>query len=402
MVFLFLFLLILLTGCVGKMVRFEKPDIKDDFCGLVMNYKYCKCAFHNEFCDELGISSGTANSYVRSEYNKWVGHLLRKFEGECKAGGGIFHPKDECEYCEPPFVKQGDGCINPEEKKEDEEKDKSEETGFKPDGPFDKDCNPLPEFDTEWKKYSDIDSKEPIQSRSWETQGVVRTHEQILQLKVENFKLERDMEIDRLIRLEARAYKDALVRNIKQNLIKATIRLTYTTYTTINAGSSAGKSFKTFLTGTETLARAGGLLSTVKTVIPKGSKLEIDTSTVVGKVANIGIETAYQALESLGDPKDIAIKFMTETKKASVPGADLSPEEINILRDQHITKQFVDFAIAESYKDNAKRRAQVMANENKIKQLEAEAAAWEGQEKTRVKNMLREACLEQKREYENK
>ncbi|MCK4539521.1 hypothetical protein KAU09_00020 [Candidatus Parcubacteria bacterium] len=392
----FLFLLILLTGCAGKMVRFEKPDIKDNFCGPVMNYKYCKCAFHNEFCDELGISSNTANTYVRSEYNRWVAHLLKQFQDNCKAGGGIFHPRDECEYCQHPYIRQGDECVDKDEKEESEE-----ETGFKPDGPFDHNCNAAPEFEIEWKKYSDIDARIPLQSRSWEAQGVVRAHERILSLKVENFKLKRDMEIDRQIRLEARAYKDALSKNIKQNLIKATIRLMYTTYITVESGINAGKSFKTFLTGTETLARAGGLLSAVKAIVPKKSDIAIDTKTITGKVVNVGIETAYQAMESLGDPKDVIIKFMTETKKAVVPGADLTDEEINILRDQHITKQFVEHAIAESYKENANRRTQIRENENKIKQLEAEIVAWEKQEKIRVQDMLRDACLKQKEKYEN-
>ncbi len=399
-VFLFLILLILLAGCAGKMARFEKPDIKDDFCGPIMDYRYCKCAFHNEFCDELGISSNTSNVYVRNEYNRWVAHLLKQFEKDCKAGGGIFHPKYKCEYCQHPYIKQGNKCVDSGEKEESEE-EKSEETGFKPDGPFDRNCNPTPNFETEWKKYSHIDARISPESRSWEAKGVFQAHEQILSLKVENFKLERDMEIDRQIRLEARAYRDALARNIKQNLIKATIRLIYTTYKTIESGYNAGKSFETFLTGTETLARTGGLLSTVKTVIPKKSDIAIDRTTVTGKVVNVGIETAYQAMEALGNPKDIAIKFMKETQKVIVPSADITDEEIGILRDQHITKQFVDHAIAESYKDNAKRRAQIIENENKIKQLEAEVVAWEGKEKIRVQDMLRNACLEQKKKYEN-
>ncbi|MCK5061078.1 hypothetical protein KAR28_00845 [Candidatus Parcubacteria bacterium] len=398
MVFLSLFLLILLTGCgekSGKMVKFEKPDIKDSFCGPIMDYRYCKCAFHNEFCDDLGISSNTANTYVRNEYDRWVAHLLKQFESDCKAGQGIFHPKDKCEYCQHPYIKQGNECVDPDKKEEDEE-----EIGFKLDGPFDSNCNPTSEFETGWKKYSHIDARIPLETRSWEAQGVARAHEKILSLKVENFKLERDMEIDRQIRLEARAYKDALAKNIKQNLIKATIRLIYTTYKTLESGYNAGRSFETFLTGTETLARTGGILSAVKAVVPKGSKIEIDTSTITGKVLNVGIETAYQAMESLGDPKDVVIKFMKETKKVTVPSADITPEEINILRNQHITMQFVDHAIAGSYKDNAKKRAQIIENENKIAQLEAEVVAWEEQEKNRVKDMLRQACLKQKKSYE--
>ena len=99
------------------------------------------------------------------------------------------------------------------------------------------------------------------------------------------------------------------------------------------------------------------------------------------------ISDAYKGL-------DIAFKvWQKEIKKLM--------EEINILRDQHITKQFVDHAIAESYRVNAKRREQVAANNNKILQLQAEVVAWEGKEKTRVLDSLREACLEQKRKYES-
>ena len=176
-VFLFLFLLILLTGCASKTTRFKKPDIKDAFCGPVMDYRYCKCAFHNEFCDNVGISSATANSYVRSEYNRWIAFLLKKFEKDCKEGGGIFHPKYECEHCQFPAIKKGNKCVDPNKENADEEK--SKESGFKPDGPLDSSCNTTPEFENEWKKYSDIDARIPVQSRSWEAQGIVRTHERI-------------------------------------------------------------------------------------------------------------------------------------------------------------------------------------------------------------------------------
>jgi len=399
MLFFVVCLSLILSGC-GKTVKFKKPDIKDDFCGPVMFYKYCKCAFHKEFCEDVGLSQSTANTYVRNEFNRWVAWKVKKFGEDCVAAGGIYHPKYKCEYCEHPFIKKGNKCVGPEEGKNEDDEDEKEETAFKPDGPLNNDCTVNNDFDQEWKKYSDFDDRIPFQSRSWEVQNAFNVHERILELKVENFKLQRDMEIDRQIRLEAIEYKKALARNIKQNLIKATIRLAYSTYTTIESGISAGKSFSTFLTSTKTLARAGGLLSTVKSVVPKDSKIAFNSKTITGKVANVGVETAYQALEALGNPKDVAIKFMTETKKATVPSADITPEEINILRDQHITKKFVDFAIAESYKVNGKRRDQIVDNENMIKQLEAKAAAWEAKEKERIKAMLEAQCLEQKKQYE--
>ena len=107
-------------------------------------------------------------------------------------------------------------------------------------------------------------------------------------------------------------------------------------------------------------------------------------------------------MENLGNPVEIAKTFMTESRNAVMPSADFSPEEIAILRDQHIVKQHIDFALAESYKENAKRQKQLNANKNQIIQLEAELNAWEEKEKERIKNMLQAQCLTDKKNYENK
>ena len=55
----------LLSGCGGS------GDIKNNFCGVHINYQYCKCAFHNEFCDAVNMSKGEANAYVYGKYNEW-------------------------------------------------------------------------------------------------------------------------------------------------------------------------------------------------------------------------------------------------------------------------------------------------------------------------------------------
>ena len=46
-------------------------DIKNNFCGIHIDYRYCKCAFHNEYCDSLGMSKSEANTLVHEEYEKW-------------------------------------------------------------------------------------------------------------------------------------------------------------------------------------------------------------------------------------------------------------------------------------------------------------------------------------------
>ena len=76
----FLLVALTLTGCVkkgyGQLVKFETPDIKDDFCGVHLNFQYCKCAFHNEYCDAVGMNKSQANNYVNEEFDKWVAGLV--------------------------------------------------------------------------------------------------------------------------------------------------------------------------------------------------------------------------------------------------------------------------------------------------------------------------------------
>lgn len=66
-------LLIFLAGCGDS-------NIKDDFCGVHINYQYCKCAFHNEDYDNIKMSKSEAKTYVYAEYDKWIESLSSKEE----------------------------------------------------------------------------------------------------------------------------------------------------------------------------------------------------------------------------------------------------------------------------------------------------------------------------------
>jgi hypothetical protein len=54
-----------LSGCSNN------SDIKNNFCGVHINYRYCKCAFHNEHCGNVGMSKSEAKEHVFSKYNTW-------------------------------------------------------------------------------------------------------------------------------------------------------------------------------------------------------------------------------------------------------------------------------------------------------------------------------------------
>jgi len=144
-VFLFFVVGLFLTAC-GSGEKFQKGDIKDDFCGVYINYQYCKCAFHNDFCDEIGMKKGAANDYVHEEYNKWVGQERENFKNDCEKNGGIYS-SDKCKHCESPKVAQDGKCIKPEEGEvsDNEGEDEGE-------CKYDSDCSPICEGSIMWKR----------------------------------------------------------------------------------------------------------------------------------------------------------------------------------------------------------------------------------------------------------
>ena len=83
-----LILLVFLAGCTTQTV--PGLDIKDDFCGVHINYQYCKCAFHNKYCDNIGMSRSEAKIFVNSKYEAWVDKQLDKEYGVIEKDGNLY------------------------------------------------------------------------------------------------------------------------------------------------------------------------------------------------------------------------------------------------------------------------------------------------------------------------
>jgi len=252
-------------------------------------------------------------------------------------------------------------------------------------------------FNQDWRKYSDIDERLSfdelnLRERSWETQKYYSTRETIVDLKLQIYFLKRDMEIDRQMRLELRAYKDSLVKNIKVNLLKSFWRLAYITYDTIKTAKGLGKSYSKLFTSAEVIPRLGASLKVLKGLIPKKSQLEINTKDTSGKVKAVAVTGALEAVESLTDPIDTGVAVYNETVKQIFPKADLTEEEIKILRDQHLNNRMITQALEESYRVNQERRKEVQRLEEEVKKLEEELLRWETEEKKRVADMLVDSC----------
>ena len=391
---LFILMAFVITGCVNSgiknTVKFQKPDIKDDFCGVAINFQYCKCAFHNEYCDSIGLSKGDANNYVQAEYEKWLGLKLTSFKTECENAGGIFD-KDRCNYCKDNYVAQDGKCVNEKER------------GFVADGPLSNDCQlKTDEFNNDWKKYSDIDERLTFEERSYEAQKALTATDKMIDLMIEGFALDRDVELENQMQAELENYRQALVQNIKTNLLKSFWRLSWVTYSTIKSGSGLGDSYSNLLTTGAKVETLGAGLKVVQGIIPSSSSLAIDTSTLSGKAKSIGANVALEAIDSLGDPVKIATEFFKSSTEATFPSADLTDEEIDILKSQHLKKGAIDDALAKSQAANVKRQARLTEIESLIAGLQAEIASWEEKEKSRVATELEESCKKLKTDFEKK
>lgn len=155
--FLFLFLgaVLLLSGC-AEIEKFIAGDVKDDFCGAHLNFQYCKCAFHGDYCDFIGMSRREARKHVDQEYDKWVEEELAEWQEDCVDNGGIVDG-EKCRYCA-----EGEAAVNGECVSEEgaDEEDASAVEGCK----YDSECEPVCEGNVAWKMGCDPRESECVKT----------------------------------------------------------------------------------------------------------------------------------------------------------------------------------------------------------------------------------------------
>lgn len=343
---------------LSRTVKFVQPDIKDGYCGQRIDYRICKCSFHNEMCEEIGRTRSVASFILNSKYGAYVSQLRVGFIASCKANGGKY-TNDRCEYYE---------------------KTKDE-----------KQCLPN-DFDAQWKKYSDIDDRIPPNERSFEAKQHYDALAKVVSNTQEVFLLQRDMEIDRQARLEVKQYKQALVQNIKTNLLKSFWRLAWITYDNIQSGRSAGGTFEKMYDAPSHMESIAAYIKTVRSVTPGDSVIAINTDSIAGKAKNVGLSVALDAMESVGDPVTVATTLISESVKQTFGSADITPEEIEILKTQHLKNNLLDDIIQESYRRNRDRRLKAEALKIENETLKSQLIELENKEKDRTREKLVESC----------
>ncbi len=141
--------LIVLSGCG------EKGDIKDHFCGVHIKVQYCKCAFHNEMCEDINMSKGEAKDYVYAQWDEWNNGGSEKWKEECIADNGVFFG-NTCMKCGTDEIATETKCVPIEEEVLEETKDKIDEEiddgkEMIGDCKYDSDCSSVCEGDVSWK-----------------------------------------------------------------------------------------------------------------------------------------------------------------------------------------------------------------------------------------------------------
>ncbi|PWB38811.1 MAG: hypothetical protein C3F02_01845 [Parcubacteria group bacterium] len=398
LLFLGIISLFILTGCflpdgVERAEDFDQPDIKKEFCGVQLSFQYCKCAFHGQYCQDIGMSKKEAQKYVDEEYEKWLGTKREEFTKNCQAANGYFQD-DKCNYCEQGLI-AGETSCEQDSLGTDDQDGTEEELVNLPDGPYNEDCTiNTEEYDRDWKKYSDIDNAIAPTDRSYEAQQALKAYESMIVKLTETFELQRDIEIEDQMQADLDEYRQAIVQNQKTNLLKAFWRLSWVTFTTIKSGTTAGKSFSNLLTSSgNAVQNIGSALKTFQATVPASSDLAIDKSTLLGKAEVAGAKTALEAVESLGDPGKVVARLIKTAGEASLPSANISEAEINVLKQQQIDKNVVNQVLANSRAANSERQSKITVLESEIKTLEGQIVEWENKEKQRVATALEESCL---------
>ncbi|MCK5416341.1 hypothetical protein KAI92_02850 [Candidatus Parcubacteria bacterium] len=142
-VFLFVFLL---SGC-SESISFKSGDKKDDFCGVHINYMYCKCANHGDFCDNINMSRKEAKKHVNKKYDEWVEDEKEAFAEKCFEDEGIYS-KGKCTYCDDDKISKDNKCVKADEIDSDEDEDEDKIEG---ECKYDNDCNSICEGNVAWK-----------------------------------------------------------------------------------------------------------------------------------------------------------------------------------------------------------------------------------------------------------
>jgi hypothetical protein len=264
-------------------------------------------------------------------------------------------------------------------------------------------CVDKARFDREWRRYSDINDLLAFESRSLDAQHYQEALEEIREARVEVARLKALVELGRQNRLAVLDYNRALKAGHKANLLRTFFRMAWITYNTVG-GPAGRREFAGMQKGLTKLLFEGGrnvptiarAMSLVKKLVPKQYSKVPGNS---GKVVTIGLDATIEYFQALWDTPDelfykVVAKIMETAGKEYVPvGAELSDQELDILRNEHIELRHLEMAIEEIDALDAEHTSQIEALEAQIAAAQGKTGDAEQRERRRMWALLNKDCL---------
>lgn len=264
-------------------------------------------------------------------------------------------------------------------------------------------------FNEEWLKYSHIDERIDVQARSPEAQEVQAISDE-LKFQYEAYAItEFDLELERQKRSELKTIKKLLVRNIKNNLLKAFMRLTYVTYDTIQVAKGNKGSVEAILDKTTSGVQIITSYIKIRKSLKKPSKIASQKKTMIDRAKGLSESYVLEYLDTAGDPKKLAVHVINDLQKEAfdiVKTEDnwsdpkLSDADFKLLRDQYLKNHDYDALIAESDKIISQLLDNRKAHLEAIETLESQYHLYMAREKARVREVLIQGCKDQKEKNE--
>jgi len=221
-----------------------------------------------------------------------------------------------------------------------------------------KDCTINEEiFNEEWIKYSDIDSRVEFKTRSPEAQEIQLISDSVRSNYASLLITELQIELEKDKREELKTIKNLLVENIKTNLSKCLIRLSFVTYDTIKSGYGVKGSIKSILNRATAGAQVISSWIKVYNTLSIPSKTAKAGNILTDSVKNITNSTILETVDTVFNPKKVAENLVKDIKKeiissikANDPSTDanLTDEDYKILRVEYLRNRELDVAILES------------------------------------------------------
>lgn len=255
-------------------------------------------------------------------------------------------------------------------------------------------------FATEWLKYSDIDERIELRSRSPEAQEVVAFSDQIREHYEAMYQLTEALTIEEYKRLEAKNTKNLLVRNLKNNYLKAFMRLSYVTYETIKMARGNKDAVKKILdTGTAGVQVLTSSYKILKSLTPPDASA--GTKNASERASGIANSAVLELLDSGFSAKDVTVNLINDLQKETfdvVKAVDnwddpnLSDADFQLLRDQQQRNKIFDALLATLDKNIEEIRDEIAFHEKAVQLAESNYQASFSAEKERVRQLLIEDC----------